>query len=532
MPDSSNSPKISRLTAKKRSAVRVAIIFMSAFCISLLVIHIASIWHARSQRLADTGVAMANMSQALAVQGESALQAVDIVLAGLVESVEADGLGEQDARRLRTHVKSVMSQIEGMYGFFVMDADGRSIISSVDQPILHRYNDRGYFQYHLNHPSRATHIDKPVRSRTTGVWVLPVSRRLNYPNGDFAGIVLATIRIDYFTALYKGFDVGGAGTILLMLDDGTLIHRLPYQEEHVGADVSEGPVFRMYRASGAVGTALLRARIDNIERLYSYRHFSTYPLIIATARSKEDILAEWWETTLFQSAVVLSAILLLIVIGSRLIRQIVIRDRLESELLEARGKLQHQNRQLSLLADCDGLTQIANRRRFDQALAQEAARAARRNLPLALVMLDVDFFKRYNDTYGHVAGDACLRKVAATLQSALARPADLAARFGGEEFVALLPETDIEGARQVAERIRASVQALSIEHSGNPLGVVTISAGAYAAVPTGPGEDAAIALVSHVDTLLYKAKNSGRNQVCSGEAVVPYPSGFALESRA
>jgi diguanylate cyclase (GGDEF)-like protein len=188
----------------------------------------------------------------------------------------------------------------------------------------------------------------------------------------------------------------------------------------------------------------------------------------------------------------------------------------------AREQLQEHNRALTVLADHDGLTSIANRRRFEAAMTLENARAARSGLPLSIVLIDVDYFKRFNDTYGHVAGDACLRQVAAALRDSLVRPADLAARYGGEEFVALLPDTDSAGARMVAERIRCAVMALQIAHAGNDAGIVTISAGVYTStVASTTGEGVAIAasnLVERADALLYQAKLSGRNQVCGGDS--------------
>jgi len=132
------------------------------------------------------------------------------------------------------------------------------------------------------------------------------------------------------------------------------------------------------------------------------------------------------------------------------------------------------------------------------------------------VLFDVDYFKRFNDTYGHVEGDACLRKVAAAFTSSLARPADLGARYGGEEFVAVLPDTDAAGARMVAERIRNAVMALQIPHSGNGPGIVTISAGVHTLAPGTPMVNGAT-LVERADVLLYQAKQSGRNQVCGGD---------------
>lgn len=533
MPDKSAAPEISRLTAEKRPAVRYAILFVVTLCLLLLVIQIADAWRAHRDRLAETAVATTNMSHALAAQGESALRVVDTVLVGLVERIESEGLAEPAADRLHRHLKNMVGEVEELHGLFVFGADGRWLISSLDRTPLHNNADREYFQFHANNPDRRVHVGKPVRSRSTGAWVLPVSRRLNRPDGSFAGVALGTIRVEYFIKLYESFNVGHTGTILLTLDDGTMIYRYPYNERLIGADVSNGPVHRAYVSMGPSGTAMMRSNLDHIERLYSFQHLQTYPLLVATAQSKEDILAVWWKSTMTMAGINAVAVLLLLGFGWRLVRQIMIRDQLEGELVQAREQLQQHNRELAVLADHDGLTGIANRRRFEEALAVETARAARNGSPLSLLMFDVDYFKRYNDTYGHVSGDACLRRVAEALQDSLERPADLAARYGGEEFVALLPDTDPHGARMVAERIRAAVMALRIPHAGNGPGIVTISAGVHTLTAENARDadtkvdtsvdrnldtraEAASTLVERADALLYQAKLSGRNQVCGG----------------
>lgn len=170
------------------------------------------------------------------------------------------------------------------------------------------------------------------------------------------------------------------------------------------------------------------------------------------------------------------------------------------------------NQQLEQLAHQDGLTHLANRRHFDSALAREWDRLRREARPMAVLFIDVDFFKPYNDTYGHQAGDDCLAAIGGVLQHAARRPGDLAARYGGEEFVLILPGTDTTGAREVAERILADVDALDIPHAGSQVtGHVTVSIGLAARVPQ-QGE-VAEALLEAADKAVYAAKRSGRHRV-------------------
>lgn len=173
-------------------------------------------------------------------------------------------------------------------------------------------------------------------------------------------------------------------------------------------------------------------------------------------------------------------------------------------------ELKRHRDHLAGLAYIDGLTEVANRRRFDEYAALEWRRARRYGWTTSVIMIDIDHFKRFNDRYGHVRGDACLVRVAAALRGALRRPADLLARYGGEEFVCLLPETAADGARLLAERMRAAVEALDPTPSDGDARV-TISLGIASVA-----DDGSVAFetaMAHADANLYRAKAAGRNRV-------------------
>jgi diguanylate cyclase (GGDEF)-like protein len=174
--------------------------------------------------------------------------------------------------------------------------------------------------------------------------------------------------------------------------------------------------------------------------------------------------------------------------------------------------LRQQTKKLQSLADRDGLTMIANRRRFEEFLAKEWRRCQRHHLPLALIMLDIDYFKPYNDTYGHLRGDETLKKVAETVNNAAQRPGDLAARYGGEEFILILGETDLNAATTIAEKLRHRVEQLAIPHSSSEVAtIITISLGVASVTPN--SDTTATHLIAAADTALYAAKTQGRNQV-------------------
>jgi two-component system chemotaxis family response regulator WspR len=194
------------------------------------------------------------------------------------------------------------------------------------------------------------------------------------------------------------------------------------------------------------------------------------------------------------------------------------RDEAYKALAALKHQLEVKNEELSRLSTSDGLTGLANRRRFDEALDQELRRARRESAPIALIMTDVDFFKKYNDNYGHQGGDDCLRRVAAVLAQGVRRPADLAARYGGEEFALVLPHTTLDGACVVAETLRKGVAALNLLHVGSTVAShVTLSLGVAVAMPD-ERELTPQQLVERADVALYEAKRGGRNRfVASSE---------------
>jgi diguanylate cyclase (GGDEF)-like protein len=198
---------------------------------------------------------------------------------------------------------------------------------------------------------------------------------------------------------------------------------------------------------------------------------------------------------------------------------------MQSRLREVTTQLQHVNRELVALSSLDGLTGIANRRAFDRALELEWQRGRRSAKPLALIMGDVDFFKRYNDTYGHQSGDACLQAVAAALAGSAARAGDFVARFGGEEFVVLLPATGLPAAAQIAEQLVEAIRALGLVHANSEAAPhVTMSFGVSACVPD-PAFTAE-RLIEAADAALYQAKSNGRDRVAWQPVAEPEPAEF------
>ncbi|WP_412497643.1 diguanylate cyclase [Vibrio furnissii] len=175
--------------------------------------------------------------------------------------------------------------------------------------------------------------------------------------------------------------------------------------------------------------------------------------------------------------------------------------------------LKHQSDLLRSLAYVDGLTGVSSRRHFDQYLDTQLGHAFRKQESLGVLLIDIDFFKQYNDRYGHIAGDDALRQVAQNLKQSCLRSTDLVARYGGEEFVMVLPDTDEAGLEHIAQRIKYQLEQQAIAHTGSPTALLTVSAGGAIYWP-GEQPSSTEAMLMLADTMLYKAKAQGRNQSC------------------
>lgn len=231
---------------------------------------------------------------------------------------------------------------------------------------------------------------------------------------------------------------------------------------------------------------------------------------IAAAKYERAILISHHENSLMQLAIMLGVILLGVMgFAWRIFMQIEIQ---QQQLLESSEALQHLNIKLEQASYTDTLTGIFNRRYFNLVYEREFKRALRAGKSIIFIMVDIDFFKQYNDTYGHLQGDVALQNVAHVLKSSLLRPGDFVFRLGGEEFGVILTETDCSNGRKMAERLRFNVESLNMEHKGNKKsGVVTISLGAICITPTASMNNET--LLRSADINLYAAKERGRNQV-------------------
>lgn len=387
----------------------------------------------------------------------------------------------------------------GLGSIVILDKSGTAVADSrFETPRAFNGANMDYFKVHLDGKfERELFISHPFKSLLQqNMWTIGLSRRIDDAKGNFNGIVLGTLKLSYFTHLFGAVDLPGDSTIEIVHDDGTILMSSPYA--NIGKSLRPSLVFQQMSQNRA-GEVKGSGSEDGIERFYAFKRIGRLPMTLSVGIPTSHFLSRWrWRVSVialgffFLSGLI---IILAVTLGRELQRR---------TLAEA---------SLSELASTDALTGLANRRNFDDTLDMEWRRALRDQTPVSLLMVDCDYFKKFNDTYGHIMGDQVLRAIAGALRNSVQRPADLVARYGGEEFSILLPGTDVDGALRVGHAIRAAVARLDWQHAASPLGRLSVSVGAAACVPE--ETVSAVSLIKAADLALYHAKASGRDQVAT-----------------
>lgn len=370
----------------------------------------------------------------------------------------------------------------------VFDSEGRlTIDASTLDPVPENRSDEDYFKVHRDNPNAGLFISRPMLFR--GAYAIVLSRRVSDEDGGFMGVVAGSIRFSYFHELFERLTLDPEDTITVLKRDRTIMMRRPFDLDIIGKNLSERPTWKADNLK-AGGTYAGQGPVDATPRLYA-RSSGNGPLFVVAGKPLSAVFELWRKEAFRIGAVVLS--LILFMLGSTLV------------LAREIGRRADAEHKLEEMATTDALTGLRNRRKFDQVIDLEWRRAVRQGSPLALLMIDADHFKAYNDTHGHQAGDQVLVGIAICISDSVRRAGDCPARYGGEEFAVLLPDTSADDAFKVAEKIRAKVQGWSDDGA-----MSTVSCGVASLIPTA-GMDWAI-LVAAADKALYAAKAGGRNQ--------------------
>jgi diguanylate cyclase (GGDEF)-like protein len=370
----------------------------------------------------------------------------------------------------------------------VFDAQGKLTIdaSSLD-PVPEDRSDEEYFLVHRDHPDIGLFISKPILHRSA--YAIVLSRRITGADGSFLGVVAGSIRFSYFHDLFGRLSLNPGDIITVLRRDRTIIMRTPFDLDVIGKNLADRSSWNPANLPDN-GSYAGVGPVDGIARLY-VRRSGAGPFYTVVGKPLDSIFSLWRTEAIRIGAIMIALILFVLGTTLFLAREIGRRAQAEDKLEE--------------LATTDALTGLKNRRKFDSEIDAEWRRAARHKMPVALLMIDADHFKSYNDTFGHQAGDQVLVGIAICISDSVRRAGDCTARYGGEEFAVLLPGLSAVAAVGVAETIRLKVEQWSEDPK-----VTTVSVGVASMTPS-----AAIDwsdLVAAADKALYAAKANGRNQ--------------------
>jgi len=394
-------------------------------------------------------------------------------------------LAEQLRQSSRIIIDLRMASLDGK-AYYIQDG--------VPKPVA-EIADREYFKAQFQQPTRGLFIGTPIRSRYNGRLLIPVSYPLRTAVAGIA-VLYAAIEVADLVPAHENIRFKPNGTVALIRHDGTILARTPFREEYIGRSLAPTPAYidhlkhgdsRIYETNSS-GT-------DGIPRLVSQMPVPGYPVMVTVSAGIEDGFVIWHRTR--NSMLIIGILLSLAFIG------------MAAGLFWVFHVLERARARLRTLATTDGLTGCLNRHAFDAAVLREFERSRRHNHPLVVLCLDLDFFKRINDSYGHAAGDAVLQACSGLWKS-MVRTTDLVGRTGGEEFTLVLIETDLDAATNIAERIRERTAAMPVDVGEGRSLPITLSAG-MAAMQA--GDQKFEELWERADSALYRAKQGGRNRV-------------------
>lgn len=498
-----------------RSPDTVMLTFLLLITLAVSIISGWSLWQSWQHSVEETERQARNQSVSLARQAEDTFLQVQLTLDEI--SRRADDIFDNPVawRGIRGLLAQQQRQLPQLHGLFVYDTQGSWLATSSGYvPAQANNADRDYFIWHSQHNDDRLHIGRVIRSRSTGDLVIPVSVRLNNSEGRFRGVALATIRVDYFRQFYGYYEMGPSDTLGLTLADSTVLYVRPFSDAFINKTLASSPLFTRMLKISPVGGGTWRSALDGVTRIFGYASLARYPLVVSAGYDRSSLRSVWWRNNL--PVLALNGVLLcaVFVFGVLVLRQIRASLRYQRELIVLRDELTRSNHILQDLALVDGLTGLGNRRQFDIYLEQCVARSSRTGVPVSLILCDIDFFKAYNDTLGHVAGDQCLAAVGEILRYLPLRNTDRVSRYGGEEFAIILPGASEYAAEQVALRAVMAVRNAALPHPVTKLEkkFLTISAG----VGTVSGESASVdKLKNMADEALYQAKRAGRDCIAT-----------------
>ena len=486
------------------SMVRWLTVLSIGVAIGMLGLGSMVLFDSRKDAWDEAQQASTNLSIALERDVGRNLAIYDLSLQGAVGAVQLAGIDQVSPAIRHTAMFDQSSKAEYLGALLILDVAG-NVVADSTSVVPHNMNlaNEDYFAVHRQLADAGLFVSRPFNNPMMGGEpTVAISRRLSDEDGRFHGVVMGALRLAYFEHLFQDLNLGPHGSMTIFRTDGRIIANYPEVGGDMDSDLAGSAMFSQLSAARD-GNFVENGPFDGVERLYTFRRVAELPLILSVGISVRGVYATWRH----KAAVI--SIMLAVLCGTSIMLCGLFRREM-TRRLNAEQALVGAAAELSVMASTDALTNLQNRRAFEVELHREWRRVSRGSKQIALLMLDADWYKLYNDRYGHQEGDRALQSIAACIRKSLSRPCDVGARYGGEEFVALLPDTDLNGAIGVAEAIRGALEAMDIAHAESPIGRLTLSIGLAVANPVLTEPDM---LIKAADEALYAAKRSGRNRV-------------------
>ena len=452
-------------------------------------------WESRDQERERARLAATNVIAAMSSEIDRNLELYDLSLQAVVEGLKLPALSKLTPELRQLVLFDRAATAKDMGSIFVLDKNGTVTTDSRTlTPKPYNYADRDFFKSQIDGLGDGPYLSRPFIA-PNGEYVIAISRRLTDANGAFAGVVVGTLRLSYFHKMFLKLKLGENDAITLVRDDGSLLMRSPFRIDAIGRNLADNSIFDRAVAypSGSFESV---AQIDGVKRLYAFQHVGDQSIYLIYGTSLDSIYSPWQ-----QRAWRIGLIMLLVGATNITLFMFLIRA------LKRRGEAEYQ---LSIIAKTDGLTRLCNRRHLDTLFDAAWARAMSASASVALLMIDADHFKTYNDQFGHQAGDAALLAIADCIAHSTRNSANISARYGGEEFAVLMPDASLADALFLAKHIQTNIATLRADQQGRPDSTPTISIGAGSVVPREgllPRD-----LIAAADAALYLAKHKGRNR--------------------
>jgi diguanylate cyclase (GGDEF)-like protein/PAS domain S-box-containing protein len=317
------------------SPIPLLIVFVLIVGSAIFAIVFLHNWTERQQELARAESNITNLSYSLAQHASRTIEEADLLISEVVERVEHGGLSAYQRERLNRHLTDRVGAVPPIQELSVLDEFGGWVATSLPHLPTFSISDHEYFLYHKTHVDRSMRINAPILSRVTGRWSILVTRRVDNPDGSFGGIVAATIDTSYFLRFYESFDIGEHGTIALILRDGRLLVRRPFDPAFFGKDMSNLPFFRDGQADQSSGFLTVVSPFDGVRRLGGFKRLPEFPVLVWVALEENEVLAQWRESLKSDASVAAACVGLIMAFGAFTILHLRRKQQLEKAMIES-----------------------------------------------------------------------------------------------------------------------------------------------------------------------------------------------------